>query len=141
MPVELSVLLIIVAGIGGFALGRSIKRTVSYGVALDSYDCETQTAVLTVTSGPQTLAAYAWDNSAGAAGGSGLPHPDSATASGSSGTVTISGVPHENNARKILLQIWGIDSLVEAPIDCDSSGSGSGSGNVSASRSPSTVLP
>lgn len=132
MSIELSVLLIVAAGIGGFLLGRFTKlwsgrswersmekAMLTASVGLKCYDCEENNAVVNVSDAPASLAAYAWDNSGGGASPKDIPPAGSKYVSAANGEMDIPDVPHENNATKILLQIWSVHRSVDVEIDCD----------------------
>jgi len=149
VSIELSVLLIVAAGIGGFLLGRftklwagsSLERSVekamlSSSVALKCYDCEENNAVVNVSDAPASLAAYGWDNSGGGASPQDIPPTGSKYVLANNGEMDIPEVPHQNNATKILLQIWSVHRAVE--IDCDDN---SWACSSSEAESQSSVLP
>ncbi len=145
MSLEISLLLIVVAGAGGYCLGRFLGKPSSYtkSVGLYCYDCETKTAHVDVSSGPEFLVAYGWDNTNGATPTT-MPPAGSVIVEDPNGRVVIPDIPHQNNATKILLQIWGLDMIINTAIDCDNNSwacPSSSSGSSSETEHHASVLP
>lgn len=159
MSIGLSVLLIVAAGIVGFLVGRFTKlragsplersmekAMLTTSVGLVCYDCEKRNAVVNVAGGPAYLAAYAWDNSGGGANPTNIPPEGSKVVATVNNEMDIPDVPYEKeDATKIRLQIWGVDTWVDTEIDCDDnswacSSESSGSSSTEA-ESQASVLP